>query len=64
MKCLFVIGPSGSGKTTLSHHFTTIYNQVFGDSTATLINLDPANHSAENAVININELITVEDVME
>lgn len=64
MKALFIVGPSGSGKTTLSAALTEIYRQTFGSDTVTLVSLDPANYLSEHKDIEINELITVEDVME
>lgn len=64
MKAVFLIGPSGSGKSSLSLRLHEIYSYVFGKSTTALVNLDPANHNFPHNHININDLITVEDVME
>lgn len=57
-----VIGPPGSGKTTYCHGMQQFMNAV--NRECCVINLDPANDTLPyNCDININDLVTVEDVM-
>ena len=57
-----VIGPPGSGKTTYCHGMQQFMNAIGRD--CCVVNLDPANEFIPyDCQIDINELITVEDVM-
>lgn len=66
MKSIFIIGPSGSGKSTLSQYLSQIYKSLFTPHSTILINLDPANPSDSSSPydIDLNQLITIEDIME
>ena len=64
MKAIFLLGASGSGKSSLATHLFDLYTQIFGSNTVALINLDPANHNFPSEHINVNDLITIDDVME
>ena len=67
MKSIFIIGPSGSGKSTLAQYLKEVYKAVFGEHSVGLVNLDPANPSnTEESTydVDINNLITIEDIME
>ena len=64
MKAVFLLGPSGSGKSSLSLHLKNIYSSIFGNDSTLLVNLDAANDNFPEGHLNINDLITIEDIME
>lgn len=64
MKAVFLLGASGSGKSSLATHLFHLYTQIFGNNAAVLVNLDPANHNFPPHHIDLNDLITIDDVME
>ena len=59
VKFLFLMGPSASGKTSLSKHLGSIYEQILGNNTVTLISLDPANYLSEGNHIEVNDLVNI-----
>jgi adenylate kinase family enzyme len=63
MKSLFIIGPSGVGKSTLCEALHYNYAEIFGETNVLTINLDCANLESK-CKIDINKLITLEDIME
>ncbi|XP_014242426.1 GPN-loop GTPase 2 [Cimex lectularius] len=57
-----VIGPPGTGKSTYCHEMSKFLAQV--GRKVSIVNLDPANEKClYKADVDVNELITVEDVM-
>ena len=58
-----VVGPPGSGKTTACHGLQQFFKAI--NRPVAVVNLDPANDSLPyECAVNINELITLADVMQ
>ena len=60
---MLIVGPSGSGKSTLTDGLQQFMTAV--KRKCCIVNLDPANECIKyNVDINIEDLITLDDVME